>query len=217
MSCQYGHDDCTNCNQCHLCFEGSKYKPAKKKSAGLQKNFNKQTKRKGAISENIAQKTNQATIDNICSSRLTVNSGAGQEKGDAWITGIIEIAQEVKTQLATRAKGCKSFSIQKEWLEKLERESLEANKEFWYLLFSFKEDDLNQYVVIDNKVMQDMIATMIHDRKVAKEANSKINLANQQRRVSDTKNTELNATIDHLQAKIEFLENLLKINNIEVK
>ncbi len=217
MSCQYGHDDCTNCNQCHLCFEGSKYKPAKKKAAGLQKNFNKQTKRKGAISENIAQKTNQATIDNICSSRLTVNSGAGQEKGDAWITGIIEIAQEVKTQLATRAKGCKSFSIQKEWLEKLERESLEAHKEFWYLLFSFKEDDLNQYVVIDNKVMQDMIATMIHDRKVAKEANSKINLANQQRRVSDTKNTELNATIDHLEAKIEFLENLLKINNIEVK
>ena len=37
----------------------------------------------GAVSENITQQQNQATIDNVCSSRLTVNSGAGQEKGDA--------------------------------------------------------------------------------------------------------------------------------------
>ena len=136
--CQYGYTDCINCDQCFLCFNGSKYKPEKKKQQGLKKNYNKQTKRKGAVSENIAQQKNQATIDNICSARLTVNSGAGEEKADAWITGLVEIAQEVKTQLPERAKGCKNFTISREWLEKLNRESKAANKEFWWLVFSFK-------------------------------------------------------------------------------
>jgi hypothetical protein len=210
MSCQYGKDDCQNCDQCLLCFNGNKYVPPKKKQQGLKKNYNKQTKRMGAVSENITQKQNQATIDAVCSSRLTVNSGAGQEKGDAWITGMIEIAQEVKTQLATRAKGCKSFTIQKEWLEKLNRESQDANKEFWWLVFSFKEDDEQQYVVAETQIFQDMIATMIHDRKISKEADNKIDLANKQKRIAETRNTELEATVDRLQAELDYYKALLK-------
>jgi hypothetical protein len=141
--CPYGNTDCVNSDQCYLCSNGSKYKPSKKKSSGIQKNFNKQSKRMGSVSETKVQQTNQATIDNVTSSRLTANSGAGfgsgTEKGDAWITGLVEISQEVKTQLPDRAKGCKSFTIQKEWLDKLDYESRKANKEFWWLVFSFKE------------------------------------------------------------------------------
>ena len=210
MSCPYGKDDCCNTEQCHLCFNAGKYKAPKKKSSGLSKNYNKTTKRMGAISETITQKQNQATIDNVVSTRLTTNSGAGSEKGDAWITGLVEIAQEVKTQLPTRAKGCKSFTIQREWLEKLDRESIEANKEFWYLVFSFKENDEQLYVVADNKLFQDMVATIVADRKIAKEAQSKIDLAQKQRRLTDTKNTELQATIDRMQAEIDYLKALLK-------
>lgn len=203
-------DDCINTEQCHLCFDSGKYKPPKKKQQGLRKNYNKQTKRMGAVSENIAQQQNQATIDSVCSSRLTVNSGAGQEKGDAWITGLVEIAQEVKTQLITRAKGHKSFTIQREWLEKLNRESKEANKEFWWLVFSFKEDDEQQYIVAESQIFQDMVATIIHDRKIAKEADKKINLANKQRRIAETKNTELEAKVDRLQAELDYYKALLE-------
>ena len=213
MSCPYGFDDCQNQDQCILCFDGNKYVAPKKKQQGLKKNYNKKTKRMGAVSENIAQQQNQATIDSVCSSRLTVNSGAGQEKGDAWITGLVEISQEVKTQVATRAKGCKSFSIQKEWLEKLNRESKEANKEFWWLVFSFKEDDEQQYVVAESQVFQDMIATLVHDRKISKEADKKIDLANKQRRVAETKNTELEAKIDRLQAELDYYKALLEDKN----
>ena len=210
MICPYGKDDCCNTEQCHLCFNAGKYKAPKKKSSGLSNNYNKTTKRMGAVSETITQKQNQATIDNVVSTRLTVNSGAGTEKGDAWITGLIEIAQEVKTQLPNRAKGCKSFTIQREWLEKLTQESIEANKEFWYLVFSFKENDEQQYVIADSIVFQNMVATMVGDRKIAKNAQSKIDLADKQRKLTDTKNTELQATIDRMQAEIDYLKALLK-------
>lgn len=215
MSCEYGYTDCTNCSQCHLCFNGSKYKPSKKKNSGIQKNYNKQSKRMGSISETKVQQTNQATIDNVTSSRLTANSGAGfgsgTEKGDAWITGLVEISQEVKTQLPDRAKGCKSFTIQKEWLDKLDYESRKANKEFWWLVFSFKETDNQLYVVADNQVFQDMVATLVADRKLATEADMKIGLANKQKKVVEAKNTELQATIDYLQAQIECLQAQLKL------
>ena len=210
MECPFGHNDCQNTGQCHLCLTGNKYKAPKKKSSGLSKNYNKTTKRMGAVSETITQKANQATIDNVVSSRLTTNSGAGSEKGDAWITGLVEIAQEVKTQLPNRVKGCKSFTIQREWLEKLDRESKAAFKEFWWLVFSFKEDDEQLYVIADNKVFQDMIANLVADRKTAKEAQAKIDLANKHRRLVDTKNTELQATIDRMQAEIDYLKAKLK-------
>jgi hypothetical protein len=212
MSCPYGFDSCINTNQCHLCINGSKKKEPKKKSSGLSSNKQKTTNRLGAVSETKVQQQNQATIDNVCSARLTKNSGAGfgSEKGDAWITGLVEISQEVKTQLPTRAKGCKSFSIQKEWLDKLDYESRQANKEFWYLLFSFKETDDDFYVVCNNQVFQDMIATLVSDRKIAKEAQNHIDIANKARILSDKKNTELLGTIDRMQAEIDLLKAQLK-------
>ena len=213
--CPYSKEDCINTEQCYLCVNASKYKAPKKKTSGLTKNYNKQSKRMGSISETKVQQTNQATIDAVTSSRLTANSGAGfgsgTEKGDAWITGLVEISQEVKTQLPDRAKGCKSFTIQKEWLDKLDYESRKANKEFWWLVFSFKETDNQMYVVADNQVFQDMVATLVADRKLAAEAGKKIDLANKQKKVIEAKNTELQATIDYLQAQIECLQAQLKL------
>ena len=215
MSCPYGCEDCVNTEQCYLCISKSKYKAPKKKSSGLSsKNYNKQSKRMGSISETKVQQQNQTTIDNVCSSRLTSNSGAGfgsgTEKGDAWITGLVEISQEIKTQLPDRAKGCKSFTIQKQWLDKLTYESQQANKEFWYLLFSFKETDDQFYVVCDNQVFQDMVATLVADRKIAKEAQKHIDIANKAQLLSDKKNSELLATIDRMQAEIDYLKAQLK-------
>ena len=99
---------------------------------------------------------------------------------------------------------------QKEWLDKLDYESRQANKEFWWLVFSFKETDKQMYVVCDNQVFQDMVATMVSDRKVAKEAQLKIDIANKAKTLSDKKNTELQATIDRMQAEIDYLKTLIK-------
>ena len=210
MSCPYGKDDCINQDQCYLCIDSSKYIAPKKKQQGLSKNYNKKTKRMGAVSETITQQQNQKTIENACSSRLTLNSGAGQEKGDAWITGLVEISQEVKTQLITRAKGHKSFTIQREWLEKLNRESKEAHKEFWWLVFSFKENDEQQYIVAESQVFQDMVATLVHDRKISKEADDKVGLANKRRKMTEALNTELEAKIARLEAELEYYKALCK-------
>lgn len=217
--CGFGYTDCINCDQCYLCSNGSKYKPSKKQQKSIGKNYNKQSNRMGAMSETKVQKTNQATIDNVTSSRLTANSGAGfgsgTEKGDAWITGLVEISQEVKTQLPDRAKGCKSFTIQKEWLDKLDYESRKALKEFWWLVFSFKETDNQMYIVCDNQVFQDMVATLVADRKLATEADMKIDLANKQRRITEARNTELQAQIDRLQAELDYYKTLLDNKNEE--
>jgi hypothetical protein len=67
------------------------------------------------------------------------------------------------------------------------------------------------YVVADNQVFQDMVATLVADRKLAAEAGKKIDLANKQKKVIEAKNTELQATIDYLQAQIECLQAQLKL------
>ena len=193
-------------NKCLMCVSGSKYEQIKKKQYGMKKNYNKQSKRMGSKAESIARETNCATIDNVVTSRLTKNSGASYEKSDVWIEGLVNIAQEVKTQEPTRAKGCKTFTIHKEWLDKLDTESKEANQEFWYLIFSFKNTDEQQYVIIDNEVMQGMVATLIHDRKIAKEVQNRINLADKKRIYTEAENLKLQAEIDYLKARIKVLE-----------
>ena len=90
------------------------------------------------------------------------------------------------------------------------RESKASFKEFWYLVFSFKEDDEKQYIVCDTQVFQDMVATIVYDRKISKEADNKVDLANKQRRMAETMNTELEAKVDRLQAEIDYLKALLK-------
>lgn len=206
MDCEYL--DCKNkdSNKCLMCVDGSKYEQTKKKTYGIKKNYNKQSKRMGSKAESIARETNCATIDNVVSSRLTKNSGASYEKSDVWIEGLVNIAQEVKTQEPTRAKGCKTFTIHKEWLDKLDDESKEANQEFWYLIFSFKNTDEQQYVIIDNEIMQGMVATLIHDRKIAKEVQNRINLADKKRIYTEAENLKLQAEIDMLKAEIKLLK-----------
>ena len=58
-----------------------------------------------------------------------------------------------------------------------------------------------------------MVATMVHDRKIAKEADKKVDLANKQKRMIETKNTELEATIDRLQAELDYYKALLGDKN----
>lgn len=125
---------------------------------------------------------------------------------DEQIRGLINIMQEVKTQEVIRARGHSQFTIKREWLDKLEKEAPIENMEFWYLVFSFKDTDEQQYVVIDKSQMNDMIATMVNDRKIAKECDNKIDIANKKRILIEAENTKLQAEIDLLKAELKLLK-----------
>lgn len=205
MGCRYYHEDCiANEENCLLCYNSSKYVKPKQTKYGLSRNTNKQSKRMGSIAEKINHETNKATV----TASMTPNSGAAKIKGDEQITGLVNIMQEVKTQEIVRARGHNQFTIKREWLDKLDQEAPLENMDFWYLVFSFKDNDEQLYTVIDNKQMQDMVATMVSDRKMAKESNNKIDVANKKSIYYEAENIKLHS-------EIEYLKSILKLNNIK--
>lgn len=185
-----------------MCVDGSKYQAVKYKSFGIKKNYNKKSNRMGAKAELINHESNTATI----STSMTPNSGAGKVKGDEQLRGIVNIMQEVKTQEVVRARGHSQFTIKREWLDKLDTEAPVENMDFWYLVFSFKDTDEQQYVVIDKAQMNDLMATVIHDRKLAKAAQNKIDIADKKRILIEAENVKLHAEIDLLKAQLEQYE-----------
>ena len=64
-----------------------------------------------------------------------------------------------------------------------------------------------KYVVIDKQQMNDIVATMTEDRKTAKEAQRRINLADKKRIYTEAENLKLQAEIDMLKAELEVLKN----------
>lgn len=204
MSCEFGYIDCKNENKrCDLCFNGQHYVAAKPKSNGLRKrNTEKPTGRMGEVFERNNNKAVKNNINSVTTS-MTPNSGAGKVKGDQQIVGLIRIMEELKTQDPNRARGHSQFTIQRKWLDKLDREAPMENMEFWYLKFAFCDTDDQSYVVIDSAQMNDMIATIVHDRKKANEADAKIKVAETRRMLAEAESTKLFAEIEYLKAILE--------------
>ena len=204
MSCEFGYIDCKNENKrCDLCFNGQHYVTAKPKSNGLRKrNTEKPTGRMGELFERNNNKAVKNNINRVITS-MTPNSGAGKVKGDQQIVGLVRIMEELKTQDPHRARGHSQFTIQRKWLDKLDREAPVENMEFWYLKFAFCDTDEQSYVVIDSAQMNDMIATIVHDRKKANEADAKIKVAETRRVLAEAESTKLFAEIEYLKAILE--------------
>lgn len=204
MSCEFGHIDCKNeGTRCDLCFDAAHYVAKQVKNNSLKKrNYEKSTKRMGEVFE---RKNNQAVKNNIESvtTGMTPNSGAGKVKGDQQITGLIRIMEELKTQDPHRARGHAQFTIKREWLDKLDREAPVENMEFWYLKFAFKDTDDQSYIVFDSAQMNDMVATLINDRKKANEADAKIKVADTRRVKAEAESTALFATVEYLKAILD--------------
>lgn len=197
MSCEWGHDNCSNeGKRCMICITDSLYyKAIVVKQIGLKKNIKvKETARQGSKQE---VKVFNQTRDAV---QGTPNSGAGSIKGDLEIDTMAMIECKTTTKKNEgRQPGKESFSIQRSWLEKLRAEA-KGKKEFHYLVFSFKENDDDQYVLSDLDVYNSMIATMKHDRAVARDAQRKIDLHKQFAKHQQAINTELTAKIDFLEA-----------------
>lgn len=204
MSCEFGHTDCKNeGKRCDLCIDDLHYVPMKPKSQGLRKrNTEKPTGRMGELFERNNNKAVKSNIESVTTS-MTPNSGAGKVKGDQQITGMIRIMEELKTQDPHRARGHNQFTIQRKWLDKLDREAPLENMEFWYLKFAFCDTDSNSYIVFDSSQMNDMIATMIHDRKKAKDADAVVKVAETRRMLAEAESTKLFAEVEYLKAILD--------------
>lgn len=141
------------------------------------------------------------------STRMTPNSGAGSVKGDQEIRGIINIMEELKEENKVLAKGDKSFSIKKSWLEKLDREGKAAEKEFWYLKFCYGTFDRDTYVVMSEEMCMSMVKTMVEDRKEKVKLIKELDLNEKRRRLLEAEKIKLLAEIDVLKAEKNLLNN----------
>lgn len=202
--CKYNKFDCkyfANEDYCLLCFDEDKYVPIKKKQYGIKKNTNKASNRMGNQAELINHRKLEQTLNT--EANMTPNSGAGKQKGDEAIKGLVNWMFESKTQEIERARGHKQFTIKREWLEKLAKEAPIENMEYWSLVFSFKDNDEKLYAVMDQQLLYDLIATLVEDRKTAKSAQSKIDIANKHRELIEAENVKLHAEIEYLKALLK--------------
>lgn len=218
MDCLEGFGPCANKDKkCDMCIDGSQFKEyVAKQVKGLQKrNYNKKSNRMGSTFEYNNHKNNKAAIDSVVNTSMTPNSGAGNVKADEQITGLIRIMEELKTQEVERARGHSQFTIKREWLDKLDREAHLENMEFWYLKFAFKDTDDKSYVVIDTQQIMDMVTTIVHDRKLANEADSKVEVVNKRLEYVNAEMSHILAEEHMKDKKIEYYEALLKQHNID--
>ena len=187
--------------KCAMCFREAYYVPVKQKPK--KRYVGKNSNRMGAKFEKENHENNQKLL---ASSNQTPNSGAGRVKGDEQISGIIHIMEELKTRVKPKiARGSQTFTIHKEWLDKLTKEAQAENKEFWYLKFRFNETEEDTYIVISQDIIMSMIKTMAEDRRKAKLAQGEIDLAKAKAELLDAENTKLRAEIHLKETELRVL------------
>jgi hypothetical protein len=205
MQCEWGYEDCINEDlKCYLCSTpGFHYQSKVKRKQQIGKASNS-----GRMGSGFEDKNHIKNVDliNGVTSRMTPNSGAGQVKGDEEIRGIIKIMEELKEQNSMTSKGVKTFSMQKAWFEKLDREASAANKQFWYLKFCFGEHDDKYYVALDYDMIMSMVYTMVQDRKAKTESDLKTDLAEKRYRQIEAESIALKAEIEAMKAEIALLK-----------
>lgn len=188
--------------KCALCPDQAYYSPEKIRP---RKTYTgKKSNRQGAQFEAKNHETNQKLLT---SSSLTPNSGAGRIKGDEQITGLVRIMEELKTHVKPKlSRGDKTFTIHKEWFEKLDTEAPLENMEFWYLKFRFLETDPDTYVAINEDILMAMVATLVEDRRKAKLAQLAIEYANAKADRIHAENIALEAKIRELEIREKLYE-----------
>ena len=92
-------------------------------------------------------------IAKVTGSKMQPNSGATLfKKGDV-------SNQDWLFEAKTCMKEQESFSIKKEWLDKLKQESFAMNKEFYALVFNFGNNKEN-YFVLNEKIFKQILSLL---------------------------------------------------------
>lgn len=203
-------DSCANAGiKCDICFNEVYFTPKKSKRVSYLKRHTERSNRQGARFEKQNHDNNNKILSGTAVSNLTPNSGAGYIKGDEHISGIISVMEELKTKTAKQTKGKETFTIHKKWLDKLTREAIQENKEFWYLKFSFFEDSTDWYCIVSNNLIMSFVKTLVSDREKAKNSDRLIKLANLQKETAETKSLYMSARIKELEAENKILKDKL--------
>lgn len=227
--CKFGYDDCiTDRSRCLYCHNGMDYKePKRRYSLAKKRNKRYPDKRKGSGFEYANHERNQAVLK----SDLTLNSGAtSREKGDEnLVIGTLRLMEELKTQEPTRARGCKSFSVKREWLNKLHREALERDFHGWYLKFAFNEDEAaatkasvhednpagNVFVILEQDILMSMVQKMAEAVQKSEELDKLKDLYQKKIRAAEAENVSLKAEIEEIRAENKLFKDSLKEKKLE--
>ena len=204
MACEWGNDDCRfEGEKCDLCFTYNQcYKAKAQKKWGMAKHAQKADGRQGSGFEFANHKRNNKVLSDAVSG-MTLNSGATVlAKGDEQILGCIRIMEELKTKTAVQAPGKKTFTMQKKWLDKLHREALNEEMEFWYLKFSFYEADQDVYVAVEQDVIMSMVKTMVEDRRNIQKEKRRTDVENKRRELAEAELVAAQAEIALLKAQL---------------
>ena len=209
MACDWGvENECAHAGtyKCDICFSPRQYfeeKKVKKRKPALARRQNKADGRTGSTFEFQNHKTNASILKDDVVSGMTLNSGATVlEKGDEQIRGIINIMEELKTKVTEKARGAKTFTIQKKWLDKLHVEALKEKMEFWYLKFSFFEADQDVYVAVEQDVIMSMVKTMVDDRRNLQREKRRADVENKRRELAEAELIAAKAEIELLKAEL---------------
>lgn len=160
-SCAYSDECKQSGKQCHLCFNYSRYAPIPEKKV-YRYDPKKKSQKEGMAFENKgAEKYNQAVKIAKDVARRQPNSGAmAHALGDVITEEQLTAAlTEFKERGSTTAKGAKTISIKKEWLEKLKWEARQMNREYYFLPFRYKDDD-TEYVALEYDILLSYVQTI---------------------------------------------------------
>lgn len=147
--------------QCHICFNQAKFVPLKEVKQ-YRYDPKKKSKKEGMAFENLgAAKYNQTVRKAKDVARRQLNSGAmAHALGDVITEESLTAAlTEFKERGSTTAKGEKTISIKKEWLEKLKWEASQMNREYYFLPFRYKNDD-TEYVAMEYDILLSYVQTI---------------------------------------------------------
>lgn len=155
-------DQCSNTAQCYRCFHQHLYKPHKRQTPLAPKSLSRTPKKQGIKAEQdfvkqykqTIQRADQVVRQQIASGALHHHPG-DVETFDSFIASLYEI----KEKLVDHTKGKKTFTIQKEWLDKLKKEARQLNKDHYALPFRFSEDN-SFYVVIELEILLSLVETI---------------------------------------------------------
>lgn len=81
-------------------------------------------------------------VANMLDGQCTPNSGAGHTK-----KGDVLVDNDYIIECKTKTKQVKNFSIPKEWIDTLKKESLAMNRPYWAIVFDYGKLG-DEYVVI---------------------------------------------------------------------
>jgi hypothetical protein len=162
VDCIY-ENECANVGKsCFKCFDYKMFKATKEKKGLQPKSSNKKEVKEGMEFENRGtRKYNHAVRQAKDVAKRQIASGALHFALGDMITEeeLTASLSEFKERGSKDARGAKTISIKKEWLDKLEEEAKQMGKTYYFLPFTFKGSD-KDYVALDYDILLSYIQTI---------------------------------------------------------